>query len=82
MEQNELQRIIENKIELINGNIGLTEDNKIELIEDSLSDINDTVIDIKKDIASIKEKLDCIATTLVIVASFGIGYILGSKYAS
>ena len=54
--------------------------NKIELIEDSISDINDTVIDINKDIVSINKKLDCVAVTFVIAVSFGVGYILGSKY--
>ena len=40
------------------------------------------LIDLHKDIASVNEKLEIIAYTLVIVASFGIGYILGSKYVA
>ena len=60
------------KMVSIDDKIGLIEDNKIELIEDSLSDINfmvnymnTMVIVINTDIDSIKEKLDCFATTLV-----------------
>ena len=82
MDQTELQRRIaeiEKTIELINGK--KTEDNNIELIEDSISDINDTVIDINKYIISMNEKLEIITAIFVIAVSFGTGYALGYKYA-
>ena len=53
--------------------------NELQLIEDSISDINDTVIDINKDIAYMKDILGFITLTFVIGASIKIGYFLGVR---
>lgn len=55
---------------------------KIELIEGNISDIDNTVIDINKDIYSINKKLEIITATFVIAVSFGIGYALGYKFTT